>query len=52
MNACFFYVVIFPILKPLFHCLNMMTVDSASEEFFTKVIKEAVKKRKEGNTVS
>ena len=51
MSACFFYAVIFPFLKPLFQRLNLTSMNSASEQFFSKVIQEAVKKRKEGSTV-
>ncbi|KAI0235175.1 Cytochrome P450 3A24 [Lamellibrachia satsuma] len=48
-NPSFFLGVIFPFLKPVFHWLNLSAIDRSSEEFFTKVIEEAIRTRKEGN---
>ncbi|KAI0235209.1 Cytochrome P450 3A24 [Lamellibrachia satsuma] len=40
---------IFPFLRPVFCWLNLSTVDRSSEKFFSKVIEEAMRTRKEGN---
>ncbi|KAI0218407.1 Cytochrome P450 3A24 [Lamellibrachia satsuma] len=48
-NPSFFLGIVFPFLRPAFHWLNLSTVDRSSEEFFTKVIEQAMQTRKEGN---